>query len=238
MLGSSQIIVVPRELKYVFLMLLIYVSKSDLYIWGHEYNPFDRSKLRRTALASVSKLAKRNAYYFPSDKEEGHVLYNSKSVCAYGDKKVRANNSSLHFIYIGRIYKEKGFAQILRYFEKNSTYRLDVVSPDEPRTQLPNVDWLGEITDLSALRQDKYHFAISGGALGLNILDYFSIGCPIIRLNDDHNGPEQWYLSKLRPASVTMTLENYNYLVTAQYNLLTIYSLEFMVSNFKSFCFD
>lgn len=230
--------VIPRELKYAHLMILIYLSKPNLYVWGHEYSPFSSNILKRKILSLVSSLACRNAYYFPVKKNNAYILFNSKEVCPYGDLNNIDFDSPIHFIYIGRIYKEKGLKEILNFFKENQDYSLDIVGPDNPKTILPNVNYLGEIRDLSILPKGKYRFAISGGALGLNILDYFALGCPIIRLNDLNNGPEQWYLDKLNPAHIAMVKEEYIKLVKDQYNILKEYSIDSMVSNFKSFCFD
>lgn len=106
-------------------------------------------------------------------------------------------------LFCGRLYKKKNVDLIIRVFQKlGDKYALLIIGDGDHEGELKrlannskSIHFLGKITEFK--KKAKYFAAADvgflSGVMGLNIVDYFSWGLPLIGLEGDHP-PEIFYL--------------------------------------------
>lgn len=143
-----------------------------------------------------------NSLYFSTENEKTKKQLLSKKEkikqeMGLGSKKVG--------IFCGRLYKNKKVDEVIKTFELlGNNYHLIIIGNGECETDLKNyckkrnlenITFVGGINNFEL--KAKY-FAISElgfltGVIGLNIVDYFYWGLPLIGLEGEHS-PEIYYL--------------------------------------------
>jgi glycosyltransferase involved in cell wall biosynthesis len=198
---------------------LIYsrIKRKKVIFWTHGYH---RKKLN-TLFRRIMKLADAVILYTPYviDYPEHKTFYANNSLY-FSEREVSLRNSLIRnkklrkrelgvagknvAVFCGRFYREKKVDLIIKMFQKLEGFHLFAIGDGEDfpkiknlvkNNNINNVTLLGEIRDFE--KKSKYFsaadFGVLTGLIGLNIVDYFFWGLPLIGLAGKHS-PEIYYL--------------------------------------------